>query len=313
MVASVNAAANSGASMRGDNQYAVGDFTAGTSKAVGQYASKNRERLGGAGGSSIGMVAGAVIAGPIGLVAGSLIGSSAGKSSMRIGQNKSESAGTENTRSAPETRSSRSIKEPPYDLLSEPMDSSPSRATRRNIPPPQQAFHQAGMSADNPSRMTSDPSQHAQNPATATVQSSHPLAPNLLENLPVEARSTELITDQYSPPCYPIAAVEAISTQPILASPNPVSQVPPPTSSQTNQYAMPQPNMHQQGTIFQGTTETNVPTMHSQQPYNQNQPPPTGYAQAGVARAPVANPPLPHQMRQEQQPPDPQQEYRFGK
>ena len=335
MAASVKAAANSGAEMRGDKQYAVGDFTAGTSKAVGQYASENKERLGGAGGASIGMLAGAALLGPIGLVAGSLLGSSVGQASMRIGkrgQDKSESAGTENTRSAPEARGSRLSQEKPYDLLSEPMDSAPSRATRRNIPPPNQAFQQAGMSAYNPSWMTSFPSQHGQSSAAANSQSAHPLAPNLLENVIVEAGPAELITDLYSVPSYPIANVEAISTQPILASPNPLSQVPAPTSSQqTIHYAMPQPNMYQQGPISQ-SPQAYAPTMHPQQPYCQNQPPQTGYAQsgaarappyyqnqppqngsaqAGVARAPVANPP--HQMRQEHHPQNPEQGYHFGK
>jgi hypothetical protein len=70
--------------MRGDDNYQVGDLTAGTTKAVSNYASTNRVRLGGAGGSSIGMIAGLALAGPIGLVAGSLIGGSAGKASMRM-------------------------------------------------------------------------------------------------------------------------------------------------------------------------------------------------------------------------------------
>jgi hypothetical protein len=316
VVASVKAAANSGSKMRGDKEYAFGDFTAGTSKAVGQYASENRERLGGAGGASLGMIAGVALAGPIGLVAGSLLGSSAGQASMRIGKkgqnNKNEGAGTENTRSAPESRSSCSSQEQPRDLLSEPMDSSPSRATRRNVPPPQQAFHQAGMSADNPSRTTSYPSKHAQNTVAPTLQSSHPLAPNLLEKVPAEAGTAGLI-DLYSVQSYPIAAVEAISTQPTLASPtNPLSWAPPPTNSQTNQHVMPQPNVYQQGTISQSTAQESVPTMHSQQPYyHQNQPTQTGYAQTAVARAPTAN--LPHQMRQDHQPHNPQQGYHFGK
>jgi hypothetical protein len=296
VVASVKAAANSGSNMRGDNQYAVGDFTSGTSKAMGQYASTNKERLGGAGGASIGMIAGAALLGPIGLVAGSLLGSSAGQASMRIGKkgdNKSEgAAGTENIRSVPVTTSNHSSQEQPRDLLSEPMDYSPSRATHRNIAPPQHAFQQVGMSAENPSRMTSYPSQeHAKNTAAATVQSSHPLAPNLLEDVPVEAAPAEFITDLYSVPSYPIAAVEVISsTQPISASPSPVYQLPPPlpppTSSQTNQSTVPQPNMYQQGTISQSPTQSSVPTMHSQQSYYQNQSPQAGYAQAGLATAP---------------------------
>lgn len=61
----------------------VGDFTAGTASAAGEYASQNRVRLAGAGGSALGMVAGLAVAGPIGLVAGSFLGSSAAQKSMR--------------------------------------------------------------------------------------------------------------------------------------------------------------------------------------------------------------------------------------
>jgi hypothetical protein len=69
--------------MRGSDSYAVGDFSAGAATAAGDYATNNRLRLAGAGGSAIGMLAGVAIAGPIGLIAGSFLGASAGKTSMR--------------------------------------------------------------------------------------------------------------------------------------------------------------------------------------------------------------------------------------
>jgi len=83
VVASVKEAAKSGAEMRNDEQYQFGDFTAGTTKAASSYASKNRMRLAGAGGSAAGMIAGAAILGPVGFVAGSLLGSSVAQSSVR--------------------------------------------------------------------------------------------------------------------------------------------------------------------------------------------------------------------------------------
>ncbi|KAL9180858.1 hypothetical protein ACHAXT_011311 [Thalassiosira profunda] len=82
VVSSVKHAAQSGAQMRGDDNYRVGDFTSGTARAAGSYASDNRCRLAGAGGSAMGMVAGAALLGPVGFVAGSLVGGSAAKSSM---------------------------------------------------------------------------------------------------------------------------------------------------------------------------------------------------------------------------------------
>ena len=53
VVASVKDAASSGSQMRGGDTYAVGDFSAGASKAAGEYTSKNRVRLAGAGGSAV--------------------------------------------------------------------------------------------------------------------------------------------------------------------------------------------------------------------------------------------------------------------
>jgi len=83
VISSVKGAAKSGAAMRNDDQYQLGDFTAGTTKAASSYASKNRMRLAGAGGSAAGMIAGAAILGPVGFVAGSFLGSSAAQSSVR--------------------------------------------------------------------------------------------------------------------------------------------------------------------------------------------------------------------------------------
>jgi hypothetical protein len=68
-----------GGSMRAvDSQsYQVGDFSRGASTSTGKYAVDNKERLGAAGGSSIGMMVGAVALGPIGLIAGGIIGAKA--------------------------------------------------------------------------------------------------------------------------------------------------------------------------------------------------------------------------------------------
>eukprot|EP00980_Cylindrotheca_fusiformis_P007445 scaffold1537_cov108-Cylindrotheca_fusiformis.AAC.4 len=78
-----NSARKSGSQRRGSDRYRVGDFTSGTASAAGSYASENRERLAGAGGSAFGMVAGAALLGPVGFVAGSFLGSSAAQSSVR--------------------------------------------------------------------------------------------------------------------------------------------------------------------------------------------------------------------------------------
>jgi len=83
MLASVKSAAKSGAEMRGDDSYLVGDVTVGTARAAGTYASENRVRLSGAAGSTAGMVAGAALLGPVGFVAGAMLGGSAAQSSMR--------------------------------------------------------------------------------------------------------------------------------------------------------------------------------------------------------------------------------------
>lgn len=83
VVASAKGATKSGAQMRGGNAYQFGDFTAGTANTTGAYASENRGRLAGVGGSAAGMIAGAALLGPIGFVAGSFLGSSAAQSSMQ--------------------------------------------------------------------------------------------------------------------------------------------------------------------------------------------------------------------------------------
>jgi hypothetical protein len=56
------------------NEHHAGDFLVGASRSVSDYASANKSRLGGAAGSTIGMVAGAALLGPVGLVAGSIAG-----------------------------------------------------------------------------------------------------------------------------------------------------------------------------------------------------------------------------------------------
>lgn len=83
VISSARGASKSGSQMRGSDVYQIGDFTTGTASAAGNYASENRERLAGAGGSAAGMIAGAALLGPIGFVAGSFLGSSAAQSSMR--------------------------------------------------------------------------------------------------------------------------------------------------------------------------------------------------------------------------------------
>ena len=83
VIASAKGAAESGTEVRGDDEYQIGDLTAGSAKAAGHYVSQNRVRLAGAGGSAAGMIAGAALLGPVGFVAGSMLGSSAAQSSVR--------------------------------------------------------------------------------------------------------------------------------------------------------------------------------------------------------------------------------------
>jgi len=80
LVRSVKESAKSGASMRQgeSDSYEFGDFSRGATAGMGKYAGNNKERLGSAGGSSLGMAVGAVALGPIGLVAGSILGAKAG-------------------------------------------------------------------------------------------------------------------------------------------------------------------------------------------------------------------------------------------
>jgi len=82
LVSSVKSAAKSGAQMRGDTTYQVGDVTASATLAAGEYTSENRVRLAGAGGGTLGMIAGATLLGPVGFIAGSFLGASAAKSTM---------------------------------------------------------------------------------------------------------------------------------------------------------------------------------------------------------------------------------------
>jgi hypothetical protein len=95
-VDSVKGAISQGKSFRGvssDSKYQFGDFTrgvmhsmqqvpdagvTGTAASINQYTSDNKSRLAGAGGSSIGMIVGTAVAGPIGFIAGSMIGSALG-------------------------------------------------------------------------------------------------------------------------------------------------------------------------------------------------------------------------------------------
>ena len=81
-IRAIKETAKSGGSMRrGDSEsysFRVGDFSKGASASVGKYTGENKERLGAAGGSTLGIAVGAVALGPIGLVAGSILGAKAG-------------------------------------------------------------------------------------------------------------------------------------------------------------------------------------------------------------------------------------------
>lgn len=299
----MKAASHAGTKMRGDDRYALGDFTVGSGKAAGRYASENRERLGGAGGASIGMIAGAALAGPIGLVAGSLLGSSAGQAAMRKSKNE-RNAGvnreTENTRTAPETRNAL-----PLDLLSEPIPTSAPQTTA----PPQQAFRQRNLPADR-------------------FGSSHPLQ----TNTPLDSSHVELIADPFSVLPYPIATIEAIPLGPGTASTSGTCQLPAPINNDM-QYPSSQ-------VVHQNPSQAYQPTMSPQNIYHQSasassqspnvafSPPapqqhysPTsqaGYFHTNVARLPVSEPPR-NQTRQPQQQPQhhqqnqpTQQGYQFG-
>ena len=140
VASSVKSAAKSGAQMRGDDKYQVGDVTASTSKAVGEYTSKNRVRLAGAGGSSVGMIAGTVLLGPIGFVAGAFLGSSAGQRAMAAATgdpNKQEVKDSgESRRSVTSTNKSGTqhhvSSTQPVDLLSSSSHMRPTRALAAN-------------------------------------------------------------------------------------------------------------------------------------------------------------------------------------
>lgn len=83
-IRAVGEAAKKGASMRGgdNNAFQLGDFATGASAGVGSCASENKQRLGSAGGSSIGMTLGLVALGPVGLVAGCVLGGMAGSTAF---------------------------------------------------------------------------------------------------------------------------------------------------------------------------------------------------------------------------------------
>jgi hypothetical protein len=100
----IKQATKTGRAMRGggsSNQ--LGDFSVGAASSVGQYAGQNKQRLGSAGGSSLGMAAGALALGPIGLVAGCVLGGMAGAkafgSSERYCPNSGEGSNTQRNES----------------------------------------------------------------------------------------------------------------------------------------------------------------------------------------------------------------------
>ena len=83
VMAAASLAAKKGSSDRGRTEYQVGDFASGASSASAEYVSRNRERLGGAVGTSTAMLVGAAALGPVGLVAGAIIGGRAGKEAVK--------------------------------------------------------------------------------------------------------------------------------------------------------------------------------------------------------------------------------------
>jgi hypothetical protein len=100
----IKQAAKTGSAMRGgDGSYQLGDLSAGAANSVGHYAGQNKQRLGSAGGSSLGMAAGALALGPIGLVAGCVLGGMAGAkafgSSERDCPNSGEGSNTQGNES----------------------------------------------------------------------------------------------------------------------------------------------------------------------------------------------------------------------
>ena len=92
LIRSVKETAKSGGSeRRGDgHSYEVGDLSVGAAASIGKYAGNNKERLGSAGGSSLGMTIGAVALGPIGLVAGSILGAKAGAKAFASSEKSAE-------------------------------------------------------------------------------------------------------------------------------------------------------------------------------------------------------------------------------
>ena len=65
---------------RNPNEYVPGDFTAGSSRALGAYAKENKSKLATAGGAGAASMVGLAIGGPIGFVAGSYLGAKVTKS-----------------------------------------------------------------------------------------------------------------------------------------------------------------------------------------------------------------------------------------
>jgi hypothetical protein len=94
VVRAVNESAKSGAAARTNgesSEYKFGDFSRGAISSIAQYGDRNRERFGASGGSTVGMMVGAVALGPLGLVAGAVAGSVAGARAMRKAAPKGES------------------------------------------------------------------------------------------------------------------------------------------------------------------------------------------------------------------------------
>lgn len=120
LVSSVKSAAKSGAQMRGDNIYQVGDVTATATKAAGKYTSENRVRLAGAGGSTVGMIAGAALLGPVGFIAGSFLGASAAQSTMTAATGDPKKKKLEDSKKS--QRSVTSINNPHHALSTQPVD-----------------------------------------------------------------------------------------------------------------------------------------------------------------------------------------------
>ena len=101
---SISQSATSGATTRrgSSDEYVLGDFTVGAAKGASEYVGSNKSRLGAAGGSSVGMVIGCAVAGPLGLVAGTLLGSSLGGAAFKDNDVPSETEKAQHVSTGPE-------------------------------------------------------------------------------------------------------------------------------------------------------------------------------------------------------------------